>query len=178
MTTSHQDSLVARQVITCCGLQSDRVAKMSGCSSEPRVVPFRGEYLILHHSKAHLVNGNIYPVRWKYALLYACRAACTYYITYSVYQYIYLLLVIILNCCCISMAYYTVHCLCCLPRFQIPGSHSSVSTSPLAWMEQSGWGPMLCSPSPEKATTFQTSAGLTSKRWWDSSEWARLVLYT
>ena len=54
---------MTRQVITCCGLQSDRVAKMSGCSSEPRVVPFRGEYLILNPSKAHLVNGNIYPVR-------------------------------------------------------------------------------------------------------------------
>ena len=57
-----QESVLTRQVITCCGLQSDRVAKMSGCSAEPRVVPFRGEYLILNPSKAHLVNGNIYPV--------------------------------------------------------------------------------------------------------------------
>ena len=39
------------------------MAKLSGCSSEPAIVPFRGEYLVLKPSKSHLVNGNIYPVR-------------------------------------------------------------------------------------------------------------------
>ena len=50
-------------MITCCGLQSDRVAQLSGCKAEPKIVPFRGEYLLLNKNKTHLVNGNIYPVR-------------------------------------------------------------------------------------------------------------------
>ena len=50
-------------MITCCGLHSDRVARLSGCKHEPRIVPIRGEYLVLNKNKSHLVNGNIYPVR-------------------------------------------------------------------------------------------------------------------
>jgi len=49
-------------VVTCGGLYSDKLAEMSGCSSEPRIVPFRGEYLLLKPNKCHLVKGNIYPV--------------------------------------------------------------------------------------------------------------------
>nr|CAD7589708.1 unnamed protein product [Timema genevievae] len=49
-------------VLTCAGLHSDQVAVMSGCDSTPRIIPFRGEYLYLNPSKAHLVRGNIYPV--------------------------------------------------------------------------------------------------------------------
>ena len=49
-------------MITCAGLQSDRVAVMSGCNNEPMIVPFRGEYLVLKPEKTYLVNGNIYPV--------------------------------------------------------------------------------------------------------------------
>lgn len=54
--------LRSRYVIACCGLYSDRVAQLSGCKAEPKILPFRGEYLVLSKSKAHLVNGNIYPV--------------------------------------------------------------------------------------------------------------------
>ena len=35
---------------------------MSGSSTEPRIVPFRGEYLLLCPEKASKINGNIYPV--------------------------------------------------------------------------------------------------------------------
>ena len=49
-------------VLTCAGLQSDRVAVLTGCSTEPKIVPFRGEYLLLCPEKAKLINGNIYPV--------------------------------------------------------------------------------------------------------------------
>ena len=35
---------------------------MSGNSTEPRIVPFRGEYLLLCPEKAAKINGNIYPV--------------------------------------------------------------------------------------------------------------------
>ncbi|HTX57323.1 MAG TPA: L-2-hydroxyglutarate oxidase [Candidatus Acidoferrales bacterium] len=52
----------ARYVVTCGGLQSDRLAKMTGGKSDPKIVPFRGDYLILKPEKRYLVKGNIYPV--------------------------------------------------------------------------------------------------------------------
>jgi len=52
----------ARYVITCGGLQSDRLAKMTGGKGDPKIVPFRGDYLILKPEKRSLVRGNIYPV--------------------------------------------------------------------------------------------------------------------
>ncbi|XP_028251565.1 L-2-hydroxyglutarate dehydrogenase, mitochondrial [Parambassis ranga] len=51
-----------RYVLTCGGLYSDRLSQISGCSREPRIVPFRGDYLILKPEKNYLVKGNIYPV--------------------------------------------------------------------------------------------------------------------
>lgn len=54
--------LSCRYVVTCGGLYSDRLAEKSGCSKDPRIVPFRGEYLKLKEDKSYLVNGNIYPV--------------------------------------------------------------------------------------------------------------------
>ncbi|XP_072511752.1 L-2-hydroxyglutarate dehydrogenase, mitochondrial [Notamacropus eugenii] len=52
----------ARFVVSCAGLHSDRVAQLSGCSPEPAIVPFRGDYLLLRPDRTHLVRGNIYPV--------------------------------------------------------------------------------------------------------------------
>ncbi|MEO6834311.1 MAG: L-2-hydroxyglutarate oxidase [Candidatus Tumulicola sp.] len=52
----------AKYVITCGGLQADRLAKMTGGKSDPKIVPFRGDYLILRPEKRYLVKGNIYPV--------------------------------------------------------------------------------------------------------------------
>ena len=54
--------LVAKNVITCAGLYSDRVAQNAGGKKFPTIVPFRGEYLELTPEKRHLVKGNIYPV--------------------------------------------------------------------------------------------------------------------
>ncbi|KAH8409438.1 hypothetical protein KR222_005048, partial [Zaprionus bogoriensis] len=51
-----------RNVLTCGGLQSDLLAELTGCSRSPRIVPFRGEYLLLSKEKQHMVRGNIYPV--------------------------------------------------------------------------------------------------------------------
>uniref|UniRef100_A0A6I8STQ1 L-2-hydroxyglutarate dehydrogenase, mitochondrial n=1 Tax=Xenopus tropicalis TaxID=8364 RepID=A0A6I8STQ1_XENTR len=44
------------------GSVQDRVSQVSGCSAEPRIVPFRGDYLVLKPEKCYLVKGNIYPV--------------------------------------------------------------------------------------------------------------------
>ena len=52
----------AKYIITCGGLHADRLADKSGCDPEPRIVPFRGDYLVLRPEKSSLVNGNIYPV--------------------------------------------------------------------------------------------------------------------
>lgn len=59
---SNGDDVEARYVITCGGLQSDRLAKMTGGETDPKIVPFRGDYLILKPDKRYLVKGNIYPV--------------------------------------------------------------------------------------------------------------------
>lgn len=59
----HQGNEVrCRYVLTCGGLYSDRLSQISGCSREPRIVPFRGDYLVLKPEKHYLVKGNIYPV--------------------------------------------------------------------------------------------------------------------
>lgn len=52
----------ARTVITCGGLYSDMLAKMTGGANDPKIVPFRGDYLVLKSEKNYLVKGNIYPV--------------------------------------------------------------------------------------------------------------------
>ncbi|XP_055920046.1 L-2-hydroxyglutarate dehydrogenase, mitochondrial [Eupeodes corollae] len=58
---SHQ-RIQTRYVLTCGGLQSDILAGLTGCSKDPKIVPFRGEYLLLSPEKCHMVKGNIYPV--------------------------------------------------------------------------------------------------------------------
>src|SRR5471030_206012 len=52
----------ARAVITCGGLYSDKLAGMTGGKPDPKIVPFRGDYLVLKPEKSYLVKGNIYPV--------------------------------------------------------------------------------------------------------------------
>ncbi|KRY82842.1 L-2-hydroxyglutarate dehydrogenase, mitochondrial [Trichinella pseudospiralis] len=63
LTITSKDKLIqCKYAITCAGLYSDRVAVMSGCSPLPKIVPIRGEYLVLKPEKRNLVRGNIYPV--------------------------------------------------------------------------------------------------------------------
>jgi L-2-hydroxyglutarate oxidase LhgO len=52
----------AKYVVTCGGLYSDKLAQMTHGAQDPKIVPFRGDYLILKPGKEHLVRGNIYPV--------------------------------------------------------------------------------------------------------------------
>ena len=49
-------------VISCAGLQSDRVASLTEKNLNVRIIPFRGEYYKLKDSAKHLVKTLIYPV--------------------------------------------------------------------------------------------------------------------
>ena len=62
VTAADGRSVTCARVLACAGLHSDRVAALTGCSPEPKIVPFRGEYLLLSPEKAKLIRGNIYPV--------------------------------------------------------------------------------------------------------------------
>ena len=52
----------ARFLINCGGLQSDRLARMSGVDPQAKIVPFRGEYYELVPHRRYLVKNLIYPV--------------------------------------------------------------------------------------------------------------------
>ncbi|MEV7982869.1 L-2-hydroxyglutarate oxidase [Streptomyces sp. NPDC086519] len=59
---SGQDRVRVGRLILCAGLQSDSVAQLARDKQEPRIIPFRGEYMLLRPDRAHLVRGLIYPV--------------------------------------------------------------------------------------------------------------------
>ena len=52
----------ASSLVTCAGLQSDRVAVRAGAELSARIVPFRGEYYELAPHRRDLVRGLVYPV--------------------------------------------------------------------------------------------------------------------
>ncbi|MEU6141981.1 L-2-hydroxyglutarate oxidase [Streptomyces sp. NPDC047081] len=59
---SGQERVTVDRLILCAGLQSDLVAKLAQDKQEPKIVPFRGEYMLLKPDKTHLVRGLLYPV--------------------------------------------------------------------------------------------------------------------
>lgn len=61
LTHSH-GALEARHAIFCAGAWADRLAVRAGAPSDPRIVPFRGQYLKLRPEARALVKGMIYPV--------------------------------------------------------------------------------------------------------------------
>jgi L-2-hydroxyglutarate oxidase len=54
--------VLAKYVVTCAGLQCDRVTAMSGQTLDAKIVPFRGEYYALKPAAHHLCRNLIYPV--------------------------------------------------------------------------------------------------------------------
>ena len=54
--------VVAKNLVSCAGLQSDRVANQTGSAHDLRILPFRGEYFELEPNAEHLVRNLIYPV--------------------------------------------------------------------------------------------------------------------
>ncbi|MEU0447792.1 L-2-hydroxyglutarate oxidase [Streptomyces tendae] len=59
---SGQQRLKVDRLILCAGLQSDSVARLAQDEQEPRIIPFRGEYMLLKPDRTHLVRGLVYPV--------------------------------------------------------------------------------------------------------------------
>ncbi|MEW4329074.1 L-2-hydroxyglutarate oxidase [Rossellomorea marisflavi] len=57
-----RETIRGRYFINCAGLQSDRIANMTGYHVDMKIVPFRGEYYKLKEDKKDLVNNLIYPV--------------------------------------------------------------------------------------------------------------------
>ena len=62
LVCTKQQRLTTRALITCGGLQSDRLAMQTQPDLDLRIIPFRGEYFELKESAKHLVNSLIYPV--------------------------------------------------------------------------------------------------------------------
>jgi L-2-hydroxyglutarate oxidase len=63
LRTSAGEELETRRVVTCAGLQSDRVAALTGAPlHQRRIAPFRGDFFVLAPEAASLVRGLIYPV--------------------------------------------------------------------------------------------------------------------
>lgn len=50
------------RLVVCAGLEADRVSRLADGQDEPRIIPFRGEYMTVAPSKRDLVRGLIYPV--------------------------------------------------------------------------------------------------------------------
>lgn len=61
ITTSTTD-LQADRLVTCAGLQADRLAAMTGDDAGIRTVPFRGRWYQLSERAASLCRGHVYPV--------------------------------------------------------------------------------------------------------------------
>lgn len=56
------EEIHTKYVLTCGGLYSDKLAELTGGSAAPRIVPFRGEFLILSKEKSEMIQTNVYPV--------------------------------------------------------------------------------------------------------------------
>jgi L-2-hydroxyglutarate oxidase LhgO len=57
------NAIAARRVVVCTGVQSDRLARLTGeDEGRYRIAPFRGDYFELGADARALVNGLVYPV--------------------------------------------------------------------------------------------------------------------
>jgi L-2-hydroxyglutarate oxidase len=54
--------VAAKHAVFCAGGQASRLAVAAGAAEDPRIVPFRGQYLSLRPQARELVRGLIYPV--------------------------------------------------------------------------------------------------------------------
>lgn len=59
---TNKEYYTSANLITCCGLYSDKVAALNNDNLNIRVIPFRGEYYKIKKEKSYLVKNLIYPV--------------------------------------------------------------------------------------------------------------------
>ncbi|MCB0492800.1 MAG: L-2-hydroxyglutarate oxidase [Cyclobacteriaceae bacterium] len=62
VVVSQKESYTTKLVINCCGLYSDKVARLTTPDLDLKIIPFRGEYYKLKKEKEYLVKNLIYPV--------------------------------------------------------------------------------------------------------------------
>lgn len=55
-------AITAGRVVVCAGLHADRLARRAGAPASPRVIPFRGSWLVLRPERSDIVHGHVYPV--------------------------------------------------------------------------------------------------------------------
>jgi len=61
MISTESSTYKAKNLIACAGLQADRVASMAGIDLDCKIIPFRGEYFQLTHSKSQIIKHLVYP---------------------------------------------------------------------------------------------------------------------
>lgn len=59
---SNREPVWTHSLISCAGLYSDVLARMTGAARDPQIVPFRGDYWTVRPGRESLVRGLIYPV--------------------------------------------------------------------------------------------------------------------
>lgn len=57
-----KDEIYGNKLISCSGLQSDRLLNISGVKTKIKIIPFRGDYFLLDKKFNNLFNHLIYPV--------------------------------------------------------------------------------------------------------------------
>lgn len=62
VVVTDQGDFHCQQVISCAGLYSDKLSRMTLPEADAQILPFRGEYYQLKPEAEHLVRGLIYPV--------------------------------------------------------------------------------------------------------------------
>jgi L-2-hydroxyglutarate oxidase len=66
--TNHKEIITDKEpfatkfVVSCGGLHSDKVAKMTNPDIDVKIIPFRGEYYKIKEEKKYLVKNLVYPV--------------------------------------------------------------------------------------------------------------------
>lgn len=59
---TQQAEFLTQKIVTCAGLYSDKLTKMTEERNDVIIIPFRGEYYELKEDRRHLVKNLIYPV--------------------------------------------------------------------------------------------------------------------
>ncbi len=62
VVTTQNNEFQTSKVVTCAGLYSDKMSRLTNPDNDLKIIPFRGEYYKIKDEKKYLVNHLIYPV--------------------------------------------------------------------------------------------------------------------